>query len=713
MPDMKRASAQPIVTLHPQAAHNMKRSYSEPIFKNIAPAEKSQQAGIDRSSGLAPDVKTALTRAAHGRDTTILVAGYSPTGGGHTARMLDIIEMAAERGTLASGSTVVLHVPEKWERNDNPVARPDELETLANTLRGRGINVVVAEADKSVIGYLTPDGSSDDPRILDRLANMPNRPNAATGTVLDAGLYTGPGSIDWQELRHVSISAKDLMTTIHEIITPEEPVAADGDRPQRRPRLTHPIEYKVKVLTDMDPALQKAASQVGVPDDHRLDQQNHGIMISTDPRHAANNLEPEKAFLAKVLSGMGERVSHIGLGDKNPFKDLHDIALAHGLSRDTTKEDALRMMSQYLMDNGNPIGDPHQNAQVQGVLFHPDLANGNDVRNIVYVYAHNKTNPIASHIVEQLDPEHGNPAYRNTLFVFCGRNALQEGNAMRIATLADADAITTAGAGTVGEFAFLAKHAEAKAEIMLLPIAGHNEQEENARFIERDRQVPSTVVWNTENIGVQLDAFIQRRDQAAPAKYGNGQNNPYSVEPLLSALQRETYVQQAHDLLFPTRRAERQTPAEIIGGSYARSEQAMRNNPVQKLNRKFVKMAMQVLNQLDDALQNHRPLPGRVHFKLNKKDPDERRCSLAEFSTLIHDEGNLTAALRSGLREDENLRIGQIRMGPDNLIGLNGLRNVIRLIEAVPQPTPVQEAQIHNEIEEVKGLLGHEFKTGF
>lgn len=711
---MKRALPQPVLTQHAPVVHNMKRAFSEPILSNPALAEKIQKASIDRGSGLAPDVKTALKQAARGRDTTILVAGYSPTGGGHTARMLDVIEMAAERGTLAQGSTVVLHVPQKWEKNGNPVNRPDELENLASTLNRRGINVVVAEADKSVIGYLREDGSSDDPRILDRLADMPNRPDAATATVLDAGLYTGPESINWQDLQHVSISAKDLMTTIRETITPEEPDAADGGRPHRRPRLNHPIEYKVKVLTDMDPALQKAARQVGVHDDNRLDQQNHGIMISTDPRHAGDNLLPEKAFLAKVLSGMGERVSHIGLGDKNPFKDLHEIATAHGLTPDTTKEDALRMMSQHLMDHGNPIGDPGGRAQVQGILSHRDLLNANDVRNIVYVYAHNNTNQIASHIVSQLDPERGNnPAYRNTLFVFCGKDALQQGNAMRIATLADADAITTAGAGTVGEFAFLAKHAEAKAEIMLLPIRGHNEQEENARVIERDGRVPSTVIWNTENLGVNLDGFIQRRNQAAPAKYGNEREGPYSVEPLLLALQRETYVQQAHELLFPTRRAERRTPAEIVGDSYAQSEKAMRDNPVQKLNRKFVKMSLQVLNQIDAALENRRPVPERVHFKLNKKDPAVTSCSLAEFKDLLHNNVSLTTTLRSGLREEDNLRFGQIELSADNVIGLNGVRNVIRLVETVAHPTEAQAAQLRNEIAEVKGVLGHEFKTGF
>ncbi|MBF1994344.1 hypothetical protein HW114_01800 [Serratia symbiotica] len=106
-----------------------------------------------------------------------------------------------------------------------------------------------------------------------------------------------------------------------------------------------------------------------------------------------------------------------------------------------------------------------------------------DIEKLVYVYAHKKTNIIAEHIIKHLKIK--NSDYLNEFFIFCGKDAIPGYNAMHLAYLVDADGITTAGAGTSGEFAYLYKEGGVKSNLLILPIENHNEQVANADALQR------------------------------------------------------------------------------------------------------------------------------------------------------------------------------------------------------------------------------------
>ena len=60
-------------------------------------------------------VEGALKKATETAEGKVLVVGYSPTGGGHTARTLNIVHQGLEEGHLKEGDCVVFHAPEVWE----------------------------------------------------------------------------------------------------------------------------------------------------------------------------------------------------------------------------------------------------------------------------------------------------------------------------------------------------------------------------------------------------------------------------------------------------------------------------------------------------------------------------------------------------------------------------------------------------------------------
>lgn len=91
---------------------------------------------------------------------------------------------------------------------------------------------------------------------------------------------------------------------------------------------------------------------------------------------------------------------------------------------------------------------------------------------------------------------------------------------MHLAYLADADGITTAGAGTNGEFSYLHKQADSKASLMVLPIAGHNEQDANAHALSMDEATKKFVTRRnaTDDLSQALDTFVMDKKVEAAAR---------------------------------------------------------------------------------------------------------------------------------------------------------------------------------------------------
>ncbi|MCS2160977.1 hypothetical protein MUU47_07515 [Scandinavium sp. H11S7] len=207
-------------------------------------------------------IKNALGKFKQNPSAKFIVVGYSPTGGGHTGRLLNIIEMALEKKALQADSIVMFHIPCPWEGTP----RSPLISALAKKLVEHNISVILAESDKSVYGYLNKDtGGSDDAAILKRMSHYPLRDTAAN--VDDKNKITGLNECHYfqlgTDLTHLPlISAKQLMSSI---------AATLGQ---------NILTERCYLLTDMDPGLQKAAAAVGIPGKLRLDQQNHAILLN-------------------------------------------------------------------------------------------------------------------------------------------------------------------------------------------------------------------------------------------------------------------------------------------------------------------------------------------------------------------------------------------------------------------------------------------------
>jgi len=652
----------------PEAAPSQAASRQEKFTPPLI-AHALQQAGTT-----GPDAKAigdALNASIEDKDSHILVVGYSPTGGGHTARLLNIVHAAIDSDKLTQGSTVILHVPEKWQSQ----ARPAALSDLAKALLEHGVHVIGAEADKSVYGFLDQKtGHSDDAAILDKFAHYATRDTLGRKTSLTAcKIYRNPD--DFQTLP--KISARHLMRSLAAII---------GDEA---------IYTKVKILTDMDPYLQKAAKNQGVPGENRLDQQNHAILLNPDHPNSAANFVPVNALLAKVLGGTGERVSHIGLGEKNTLSEMNKVVDLIKLKPESTKKEALTAVSEHLIKHAI-VAHPVQTGNTEGIFRHQSIQSGTDVKNLVYVYAHANTNKIAAHVRAQV--EKNTPGYTETLFLFCGAKAVKGANAMHLAYLAEGDGITTAGAGTNGEFSYLHKKADSGASLMVLPIAGHNEQEANANALGLGNATKKFVTRRaaTDDLGQALDTFVMDQALEAKTKYALG-----NLSSMLNAVNDDsTYVAQAHDLLFGARDSGHPSAETHTGANIRKMEAYMRNDIVLKANRKFAKVVFQALRQLESTPHgNADRLIQPIGIALTAKPEDRLQFkNLNDFIDHLDNDNLLEKKLRS-----------TVQLGIDNLVLLSETRNAFHDIR-VKLGLGADPKHI---IAELKGKFGDRLTTGF
>lgn len=662
---------------------------------STATAETSGNGAI--RSQVSTSIRNALLNTRDREDAVFLMVGYSPTGGGHTGRTLDIIDIALNDNNLKEGDTAIFHVPSIW--NDKP--RPSQLDSLAQKMQARGITVVMAEADKSVHGYLKPDGSSDDPKILERFALLPKRARADVTSILDAKPYAKNG--DFAEMP--SISANHLMDSLEEII--------GGDA----------MRTKVKVLTDMDPSLQKAAKIYEVPGDNRVDQQNHAILLALDPnlrRIQNDNFRPELGLLAKVISGNKEHVSHIGLGDRNTLLGVVNAARTLGIVPDDTKLSARNKVVDFLLANGNPVNIKGP-GQVQGIMTHGDVQTAKDIDNVVYVYAHGNQNAVAQKVNSELDRSEDQARltaekihhqitrgaetaqeYRRTMFVFCGPNTLRtnadgssKGNAMHLAYLADGDGVTTSGAGTHGEFSYLHKSCGSQSRLLALPIAGHNEQEANASYLAEDDATGEyvTVRAEGEHLDAAVNTFVKVSYDAAEGKYANGTMQQF----LASVSENNSYARQGKQILFDNMIS---PESEHI----RTTEISMRDRPELTAARKYMKLAFQAMVEIESVLnrspgeeENLRD-PGniRIQIQMSQKSAPQT-LTLSQLSRQLNSKRDLTNLLGADSKARD----------------LAGLKNMTRNLITNIAAGSLSKADIKREIHLIRERFGHELTTGF
>lgn len=507
------------------------------------------------------------------KTTKLLIVGYSPTGGGHTGRLLQIIDHALLQDTLSKDSIVIFHAPPAWEN----IQRRGELQTLANKLVGLGIHVLLTESTKAVYGYLDDNtGGSDDAKILERLASNPLRHRSNRPTLLPDISH-----------RTQTLSSKMFLREILDIN--KLPIIESTDLfSYLKKYLDRKVfQERIYVLTDMDYSLQKSAAKAGVSAIHRLDQQNHAILL--DPKNSAMNLLPKYALLAKVLGGTYENISHISLGEKNTLSSVKSTADMLGIISGSGIRETHTKILELLQAHALPL-DAVASALGSGTLFAGVIAGSGcmanmALRNIVYVYAHKKSNLIAQHVLSKIS--HNDEHYSRRIFLFCGAKAAGNYNALHLAYLADADGITTAGAGTNGEFSYLHRNTPCKTRLLVLPIEGHNEQLANTQYLSSHAATRDFIyqLGENEKLEAALDRYVSTEPDFIDAHL--------TLTALIEAISsQESYVSKAHDILF------RQLPLSNDSRRLKNLEEKMNQSVVLKATRRYLKIVFQGMQAL-------------------------------------------------------------------------------------------------------------------
>lgn len=521
----------------------------------------------------ASSLSRLLTQFNLEKTTKLLIVGYSPTGGGHTGRLLQIIDHALQQDTLPKDSIVIFHAPPAWEN----VQRRGELQTLANKLASRGIHVLLTESTKPVYGYLDDKtGGSDDAKILERLASNPLRYR-----------NNRPALLPDISHRTRTLSPETFLSNILDINKLPVIESADLFSHLKKYLDIKTFQKRIYVLTDMDYSLQKSAAKAGVPAIHRLDQQNHAILL--DPKNSAMNLLPKYALLAKVLGGTFENISHISLGEKNTLSSVKSTADILRITSASGIREAHTKIIQLLQAHALPL-NAVASALGSGALFAGVIAGSRcmanmALRNIVYVYAHKKSNLIAQHVLSKIsqNDEH----YSRRIFLFCGAKAVGNYNALHLAYLADADGITTAGAGTNGEFSYLHRNTPCKSRLLVLPIEGHNEQLANTRYLS-SHAATRDFIYQLE-VNEKLDAALDKYVSTEPDVIDTSLTLAALIEAISS---QETYVSKAHDILF------RQLPLANDSQRLKNLEEKMNQSAVLKATRRYLKIVLQGMQAL-------------------------------------------------------------------------------------------------------------------
>jgi hypothetical protein len=397
----------------------------------------------------------------------VVVLEYSSTGGGHTARSLDPLLMAASdqnpQRTLHKNDCVVVFAPPRWE-SDKDGGKVNTLHQKADELRKAGVNVLIKQSDKSVTGLYQHNGDSDNVRMLQDFVYKPQR---------DA--------------------AKTPLST--ERITPEranKPFATGAGAPAKH--LLKAVElaigegglHKIAVLGDMAPFLQKAAAHLHGEFKGSVEIGNHQGLFVGDARDQLG--DKDLAYLHKASGGgHADKLALVEYSEKvNVVRDLAPTMAQLNIDGHTSKLQARNAVLHHLLDEGVRIEtEPGVKAR-PGILVGDRIHKPDDVKAMVYLYLNEYTQGTVDHIRQQMkdQPE----TYGHGLFAVCGKDAFKPemsrdkpSNILQVMYAANADGVTNAGFGTTSEFAYMAHHPRDYAgKFIAFPVVNQHEQQANA-----------------------------------------------------------------------------------------------------------------------------------------------------------------------------------------------------------------------------------------
>jgi len=391
------------------------------------------------------------------------------------------------------------------------------------------------------------------------------------------------------------------------------------------------------------------------------------------------------------------KVYRAGILPEQIFLDYSQEAL-------TTAGVPLTRLAEIL--NARNITLPGGMLDVQGkaLLIDPsgEFKSEADIGNVVYVYAHGMTNRIAAQVQEELRNEQAPDHYKKTMFVFAGKDVVRGGaDALKLAYLADGDGITTSGAGTHGEYAYLHFSGGSKAGLLALPIKNHPEQIANADKLRSDDRTESMVtkLEDQRNLRREVDTWLRQRMQEAPGKYPHAQAPESTMRDMLQAVSStETYVSQGLQLLFGE-----EPPAQVYGDRWREIqrivdvETALHESSLMAANRGFSKMVFQALDTVERNLKDNAYMSMPIDIKLKKGDDskDMHFKDLREFARTLGDIRKLRDALHCEQLKDNSLPSMNLVRSVFNDLAFQEHGDKMRMIE------------------NFKHEFGSAFKTGF
>lgn len=450
--------------------------------------------GAAANAGGAPVVGhfNAQEQAALKNAEKVLVMEYSSTGGGHTARSLDPVLLAAREGAYKAGDCVVVLAPPRWESDRNG-GKVNTLHDKADALRDLGLAVIVKQSDKTVTGLYQPNGDSDNVRMLRDFVDKPKRSAADTPLSTRRVDPAQPGVS-----RGDGVPAKALLNAV---------IAAVGTENQQ----------KISVLGDMAPFLQKAAAAAGITKSVEIG--NHqGLFIDA----ARTQLEgKDLAYLHKAAgSGHAQKLALVEYTDNvNVVRDLAPTMEALGITADTSRREARTKVLDHLLQFGNRVDTTPGAPAANGILVGPDVHKADDVKALVYLYVNDYTQGAAEHIRNRM-AEHPD-THGKTMFALCGAGAVtargqdvpppNTTNILQLMYAANADGVTNAGFGTTSEFHYLAKNGY-QGDFVAFPVVNQHEQEANAaQLVDAFEPGRVTKAIGAEEMYRGIDALVDKR----------------------------------------------------------------------------------------------------------------------------------------------------------------------------------------------------------
>lgn len=535
---------------------------------------------------------------------SIVFAGYSSTGLGHTDRLLNVLRAATPvfakkalaegvklNAMLKAGDTIILLLPPPWKGDSAKFfnAIKSNVSSFIHDMTTEGIAVVLLRGQKSAQGMY--DGPNTDAvATLEQMAAAPlikeEKPAIDFGKLLSqkaGATMTLKVGADKEQQEHIAETSKMLSDYPREAYEAITATSANNLLDHFVSYYeTHKLaaHYTVHCVTDMDYALssafrKKVIKQGGIKA-NLVEQDNHSNVIAKALETSTN---AAVSVWAKVLSPESPNRSKISWGDLNPmFGDWELYAQqTFGFATNKNRQEGTLAIIKFLKENAKYI-----KGHVDNIYFDANSSQDNLV--VIYAGTVDRNRAIMNHISTTKvgkrnlylvatslpwDEEViGHAATQKSLGMDAAKDLKAiKINALRWGLLAGADLIAQGGMGVFTEHLYRVKKCDdAKSRMFCWPMTTQREQELNAEIMNSKYGVES--VKSSSTPFQAIDAFLTANQHIADKvalrekqnyeKFAEGLKSPetdalatakllWQEAPELSEAALESWITQAKD----------------------------------------------------------------------------------------------------------------------------------------------------------------------